>query len=202
MTRLLAVFLHPFQLLQNFMPKWLFIFEWHEVNMQNLIKSEEIVIIENEKPLTTTLHIADGTNGNHRAIIQLIRTHIHHFNRFGRVQFEMRPFETNGGVQLKRIALLNEQQATFLMTLMRNTEKVVEFKCVLVEAFFKTKEYLNNKSWDLAQIYSKLTTQLDLEKSDASLAGSILGSYKKKRDLLIDAINEVEKAMQPCLAFN
>lgn len=88
------------------------------------------------------------------------------------------------------------------MTLMRNTEKVVEFKCVLVEAFFKTKEYLNNKSWDLAQIYSKLTTQLDLEKSDASLAGSILGSYKKKRDLLIDAINEVEKVMQPCLAFN
>lgn len=50
----------------------------------------------------------------------------------------MRPFETDGGVQTRRIALLNEQQATFLMTLMRNTERVVEFKCALVQAFYMT----------------------------------------------------------------
>lgn len=169
--------------------------------MQNLIKAKDMVTIEDDKILTTTLHIAEGTNANHRAIVQLIKTHIHHFNRFGRVAFEMRPFETNGGVQVKKIALLNEQQATFLMTLMRNTEKVVEFKFTLVNAFFKTREYLNYKSMNYAQIHSKLNSQLDFVKLDASLAGSVLGSYKKKRDLLVSAINDVEKAMQPCLSF-
>ena len=32
----------------------------------------------------------------------------------------MRPFETEGGVQTRRIAVLNEQHAIFLMTLLRN----------------------------------------------------------------------------------
>ena len=38
-----------------------------------------------------------------------------------------------------------------------------------------------------------------MEKADASLAGSVLGSYRKKRDLLMTAITEVERLMQPCL---
>lgn len=170
--------------------------------MSNTMTTKEIVTIENNEVLTTTLHISEGTGGNHRAILQLLKTHIHYFNKFGRVSFEMRPFETNGGVQLRRIALLNEQHATFLMTLMRNTEKVVEFKYALVEAFFKSREYLNHKMISHSQLYSKLNAQLDIEKADASLAGSILGSYRKKRDLLITAIHDVERLIQPCLSFS
>lgn len=167
--------------------------------MSNVMTTQEIVIVENDKALTTSLHIADGSRANHKAVMQLIKTHIHHFNKFGRVAFEMRPFETEGGVQTRRIALLNEQQATFLMTLMRNTERVVEFKCALVQAFYNTKEYLNYQYQAHANIHNKLNLQLDLEKADASLAGHILGSYRKKRDTLIGAIKEVERLMQPCL---
>ena len=61
--------------------------------MPNIMRIQEIVIIEVEKALTTSLHIADGARANHKAIMQLIKTHIHHFNKFGRVAFEMRPFE-------------------------------------------------------------------------------------------------------------
>lgn len=167
--------------------------------MSNIMTANEIVVVENDKPLTTSLHIADGSRANHKAVMQLIKTHIHHFNKFGRVAFEMRPFETDGGVQTRRIALLNEQQATFLMTLMRNTERVVEFKCALVQAFYNTKEYLSCQYQSHANIHNKLSLQLDLEKSDASLAGHILGSYRKKRDTLVGAIKEVERLMQPCL---
>ncbi|WP_180073749.1 Rha family transcriptional regulator [Acinetobacter sp. YH12231] len=167
--------------------------------MTNIMTTDEIVIVEGDKALTTSLHIADGSKANHKAVMQLIKTHIHHFNKFGRVAFQMRPFETDGGVQTRRIALLNEQQATFLMTLMRNTERVVDFKCALVQAFFRTKEYLSNQHQAHTTIHNKLNLQLGLEKADASLAGHILGSYRKKRDTLISAIKEVEKLMQPCL---
>lgn len=167
--------------------------------MSNLMSTKEIVVVEENEILTTSLHIADGSKANHKAVMQLIKTHIHHFNKFGRVAFEMRPFETSGGAQLRRIALLNEQQATFLMTLMRNTERVVEFKCALVQAFFETKEFIRSQDQSYNNIHNKLSLQLDLEKSDASLAGSILGSYRKKRDLLKAAITEVERLMQPCL---
>ena len=51
-------------------------------------------------------------------------------------------------------------------------------------------------------IHNKLSLQLDLEKADASLAGHILGSYRKKRDVLTGAIKEVERLMQPCLPFD
>ena len=179
---------------------WLeFLIEHQESVMSNVMTTGEIVIIEDDKVLTTSLHIADGSKANHKEVMQLIKTHIHHFNRFGRVAFEMRPFETEGGIQTRRIALLNEQHATFLMTLMRNTERVVEFKCALVYAFFQTKDYLNNQLQAHSKIHNKLSLQLDLEKADASLAGHILGSYRKKRDTLVGAIKEVESLMQPCL---
>ena len=163
------------------------------------MRIHEIVIIEAEKALTTSLHIADGARANHKAIMQLIKTHIHHFNKFQRMAFEMRPFETEGGIQTRRIALLNEQQATFLMTLMRNTERIVEFKCVLVQAFFESKRYLNNQYHAHISIHNKLSYQLHLEKSDASIAGQVLGSYRKKRDALVTAIAEVERFIHPCL---
>lgn len=167
--------------------------------MSSILTTQEIVIVENDKPLTTSLHIADGARANHKAVMQLIKTHIHHFNKFGRVAFEMRPFDTEGGVQTRRIALLNEQQATFLMTLMRNTDRVVDFKCALVQAFFETKSFLSEQMQAHTIIHNKLSLQLDLEKADASLAGHILGSYRKKRDVLVGAIQEVERLMQPCL---
>ena len=167
--------------------------------MFNVMTTKEIVVVEENRLLTTSLHIADGSKANHKAVMQLIKTHIHHFNKFGRVAFEMRPFETSGGAQLRRIALLNEQQATFLMTLMRNTERVVEFKCALVKAFFETREFIRSQDLSYNKIHSKLCLQLDIEKADASLAGHILGSYRKKRDLLVTALTEVEQLMQTCL---
>lgn len=85
------------------------------------------------------------------------------------------------------------------MTLMRNSPKVIEFKKALVRAFFDAREFMRSQDMQYNQLHNKLTLQLDLEKADASLAGSILGSYRKKRDLLLTAITDVERLMQPCL---
>jgi phage regulator Rha-like protein len=56
---------------------------------------------------------------------------------FGRVAFETEALETNGGVQSTRVAYLSKQQAEFLMTLSRNTPKVIAAKRNLVSAFDK-----------------------------------------------------------------
>ncbi|CAK0776900.1 putative phage-encoded protein [Gammaproteobacteria bacterium] len=99
-----------------------------------------LVAMNDGQAVTTSLAIANGTEVEHKGVIQLIRTYLVDLQEFGRVTFEMRPFETAGGQQRREIALLNEQQATLLLTYMRNSQIVRGFKKRLVKAF-----------WDLAR---------------------------------------------------
>jgi phage regulator Rha-like protein len=77
--------------------------------------------------------IADGSGVQHKNVLELIDGNRSDFEDFGQVAFETRPGYNNAPV---RIALLNEQQATLLMTFQRNTEQVRAFKKALVKAFF------------------------------------------------------------------
>jgi anti-repressor protein len=85
---------------------------------------------------TTSLVIARGTANEHRAVLQLIRNNLADFEEFGGVAFEMRPFGTAGGTQNQTVAVLNEEQATLLMTYLRNSDVVREFKKRLVRDFY------------------------------------------------------------------
>lgn len=58
-------------------------------------------------------------------MLDLIDSRRSDFEDFGGVAFETRTFQTAGGRQSRRFALLNEQQATLLMTFQRNTDRVV-----------------------------------------------------------------------------
>lgn len=93
-------------------------------------------IIERDGDLVvSSVSLAAGAGVEHRAVLQLINNNIADFEDFGTVAFEMRPLP-QGGNPL-RVALLNEQQATLLMTFQRNTPQVREFKKVLVRTFFE-----------------------------------------------------------------
>ena len=62
---------------------------------------------------------------------------------FGVVRFESdKPLKGSKGGRPQRYALLTEDQATFLMTLSRNTPEVVQCKIELVVAFSKAKDFL------------------------------------------------------------
>lgn len=78
--------------------------------------------------------VASGSGVEHRAVLQLIHNNLSDFEEFGQVAFQMRPGYNNAPV---RSALLNEQQATLLMTFQRNTDQVRAFKKALVRAFFE-----------------------------------------------------------------
>jgi anti-repressor protein len=78
--------------------------------------------------------IAEGSGVQHKNVLELIDTNRSDFEDFGQVAFETRPGYNNSPV---RIALLNEQQATLLMTFQRNSAEVRAFKKALVRAFFE-----------------------------------------------------------------
>jgi len=110
----------------------------------------QLVIRENNQAFTTSLIIAEqcdterknkitGIAETHKrtnkSVLALIEKYKVEFESLGRVDFEKAPLATKGGVQESKIAHLNEDQATFLITLFTNTKKVVSFKLKLVKEF-------------------------------------------------------------------
>ena len=92
-------------------------------------------------PVTNTKIISERLNVGHRYIKKHLKTQEKYFLRFGLLV--VCATESTGG-RPEEIIELNEEQAMFLMTLLKNTEEVVEFKFNLVKAFnFMKKELIN-----------------------------------------------------------
>ncbi|OBK04667.1 hypothetical protein A5746_28110 [Mycolicibacterium conceptionense] len=100
-----------------------------------LERTTPIVQVADGIAMTTSMRIANGTDNEHASVLLLIRKHLADFNEFGRVRFEIAPFDTAGGVQRREVALLNEEHATLLLTYMRNSVVVRDFKKRLVREF-------------------------------------------------------------------
>lgn len=98
-----------------------------------------------KEPFTTSEVIAECAEVKHHAIQQLIQKHKSDFRSFGLIAFEMRkpPAGSKGG-RPETIYRLNEQQATLLMTYLRNTPVVREFKKELVRQFYAMRKELLN----------------------------------------------------------
>lgn len=87
-------------------------------------------------PTTTSMRVANGTQVQHKNVLELIRANLTDFEEFGRVAFETRPFDTAGGTQNQTVAVLTEEHATLLLTFMRNSDIVRAFKKRLVREFY------------------------------------------------------------------
>ncbi|MDT3611972.1 Rha family transcriptional regulator [Cronobacter sakazakii] len=108
----------------------------------------QLVEIKKLDLVTNTDAIAKGVGRDHDTIIKLVDRNKSDIEEFGRVGFEIRTLETNGGKQKQRVALLNEQQTTLLITYMRNNEVVRAFKKRLVSEFFSMRGELAKKKMD------------------------------------------------------
>ncbi len=94
------------------------------------------------EPYTTSEIIAEGTGIDRRKVKDAIRKYQTDLEAFGRVASYQAPLETKGGVQTITGYILNEQQATFLLTLLKNTPVVVQFKRELVRQFYAMRDEL------------------------------------------------------------
>jgi len=120
-----------------------------------------LVKIESNKPVTTTLVIAKGMNVDHHSIMKLVRKYENEINLI--IRFEIRLLKNKKG-RPTEYAILNEEQTTFLITLMRNSDIVVDFKLKLTREFYKMKSALadmtlrqKNEAWKLQREQGKLS---------------------------------------------
>ncbi len=113
----------------------------------------ELVVLKNNDIFTDSLVIAEGTDNEHHAIQQLLNKYKEDFEDFGKILFThlkcVNKTETRGRKQ--KIYLLNEQQATLLMTYLKNTEVVRKFKKELVKQFYQMRQFLFEKQMQLWQ---------------------------------------------------
>ena len=92
----------------------------------------ELVFLKNNQPMTNSLVIAEGTDNEHRSIIRLVQKHQKRFERWGAVRFmDLKSTNPQGG-RPTTVAWLNEPQAAFLITLLRNNDIVLDFKARII----------------------------------------------------------------------
>lgn len=107
---------------------------------------DNLVFLEPNKigaePFTTSKVISEFSGVSHKYIKKQITAHTQDFKKLGLLGAYTT--ESTGG-RPEEIYRLNEPQATFLMTLLKNTKVVVEFKRRLVEQFYAMRTELQRR---------------------------------------------------------
>lgn len=93
-------------------------------------------------PFTTSDVIAKYAQVKHHSIQQIISKHLKDLEEFGQVAFEMRAVKYSRGTNQLKIYHLNEEQATLLITYLKNTVPVRLFKKNLVRQFYQMRSEL------------------------------------------------------------
>jgi phage regulator Rha-like protein len=120
----------------------------------------ELVMVKREEAFTDSMIIADGTDNQHPSVMRLVRKHLKRLEKYGRVEFmDLKSVNPKGGRPTK-VAQLNEVQAMYLVTLLDNNEKVLDFKALLVEEFCRMRKVLaerQTEAWLESRKAGKLT---------------------------------------------
>ena len=125
---------------------------------------EKIVLLKGNDIFTDSLVISRGTGVAHRKLKESIRKNQNVIERFGKLSTPYQAESTGG--RPEEYYLLNEEQATFLITLLKNTEKVVEFKANLVSEFYKMRRFIlerQTQTWVETRKAGKLTRRAETD---------------------------------------
>lgn len=143
-------------------------------NMDNL------VILKGNDVFTNSWVIAEGTGNSHRAIKSIVDKYSDDFKEFGKLSYHSKWFENekqkkifsdnSKGVSREKtkieVILLNEPQATLLITYLRNTEQVRRFKKNLVFEFYRMRDFIREKqtpAWQESRQLGKKTRKKETD---------------------------------------
>ncbi len=134
------------------------------------------ITIVNEDMTVSHRVIAEQTDNKEVSVANLINKYISDFEVFGKVHFKNEAIKnTKNRINEIVTYYLNEQQSYLLLTYLRNSEIVRNFKIALVKAFFEIKKQLENESSntdiqielsELRQEIKDLKKQLILKEKD------------------------------------
>lgn len=165
-----------------------------------------LVTIKDGQAVTTTLAIAKGTRNDHASVIKLARTYQADLEEFGPVGFEIHVVtRPQGGGTPSEFAILNEPQATLLLTYMRNTEIVRAFKKKLVREFWELVQERARAKSSMPENYiealesllaSKRSEQLALEQRDEAVRTKAEIGNRREATAMATASAAVRRAQQ------
>ncbi len=122
----------------------------------------ELVKIVGQNIFTDSMVIAQGTGNEHESVVALIKKYEIKFMKLG--NFEFTDLKSGKRGRPTRIYLLNEPQATLLITFLDNTELVVDFKLELVQQFYHMRALLMQKQsiqWQQTRLEAKNMRKLE-----------------------------------------
>jgi phage regulator Rha-like protein len=136
----------------------------------------DLILIEqvNDQDVVDSRLIAAELGIKHKNILETIKKHQVRLERKTAIAFKTLEFKTSqGNASTVTYCYLNEAQTTLLMTMSRNTEKVLDCKEKLTNAFMEAKriikEVIPQQSEDIKKLAlenANLKLQLELRKTD------------------------------------
>lgn len=133
-------------------------------------------------PFTTSDVIAECAGVKHHTVTRLIQKHEEDFKDFGILRFKIE--EINGRGQPAKSYRLNEEQATLLITYLKNTPPVRAFKKELVRQFYAMRTELQKR-----QIERETLKPVRRSLTDAIQAtGGDTWAYKNYTDLAYKSV--------------
>ena len=142
---------------------------------------DQIVAIVNDTPAVTTLVIAQGVEHEHKSVIQLVRQNQPDLEEFGPLTFEMvkgSSLPQGGFAKSTEYAILNEQQCALILTYLRNSDVVREFKKRLIREFYAMRE------------------ELQIRHSEQPSAPRVKNPVAQAQIYLLEEFDRVEQAQQ------
>nr|QNL31647.1 MAG: hypothetical protein [Bacteriophage sp.] len=124
------------------------------------------IVSQNDCLVVDSRLIALELGIEHRALMQTVKKYLTEIQEFGTLAFQMREFKTaQGNTSKETYCYLNEEQATFLMTLSRNTSQVIACKRNLVKAFTQAKQLIKEVIPAQSGRIRELELELELTKA-------------------------------------
>lgn len=123
----------------------------------------KLVTLSGNEVFTDSMVIARGTDNEHHAVRELIKRYKEDIEDFGTLLISNE--ESTGG-RPAEIFLLNEEQATFVITLLRNSKVVVKFKKELVRQFYAMRQFIferQSKDWIIKREQGKITRKAETD---------------------------------------
>lgn len=132
------------------------------------------------EPFTTSDVVAEYTGNSYRSIQRTIEKHLHRLETLGVMRFEITlPLKGSKGGRPKKVYQLNEPQATLLITFLKNTDIVADFKTELVRQFYIMRAELMKR-----RIYREQLKPIRREMTDViQEVDESKWAYKKYTDL-------------------
>lgn len=156
----------------------------------------ELVIVKGNDLFTDSVVIAHETGYEHSVIQRNIRNYKSEFEQLGKLGSHDRPLPSG---QNQKIYELNEPQASYLLTLLDNRNKVRAFKLKLVKEFYRMRKFLLEKQsaeWQQSRLFGKQTrhdeTDIILakliplaEKQGSKNSGKLYMTYSKLVNMVL-----------------